>query len=56
MSTHNICFSGEIRKISALIEKKKKKCLIWGYELDDYGKCPKLLNTSFRSILRVNFV
>ena len=30
MSIHNICFHGEIRKISTIFGKKKK-CLIWSY-------------------------
>ena len=32
MSTHNICFYGEIRKISVFL--KKKNALIWSLQLD----------------------
>ena len=31
MSTHNICFCPEIRKLSIFLLKKKKKSLIWSY-------------------------
>ena len=34
MSTHNICFHREIRKISTLFSQKKKKWLIWSYAWD----------------------
>ena len=43
MSTHNIWFGGEIRKITILFDHTKKKCLIWSYFKVIMFKCILLL-------------
>ena len=47
MSTHNIYFRGEIRKSVHL------DALILSFVLKSrkYGKCPKILNTLFNTVL-----
>ena len=57
MSTHNICFRGQIRKTSTICGCKKKKSLIWSYEPDvkTFLKHMQIVPTHFTNTKRPVF-